>query len=307
MPSNPIVFIVGPTASGKSDVAVELARIAHGEIVSCDSMQIYKHIRIASNKPPVKEQKGIKHYLLGCVPLEKEFDVATYNQLALKAINAILKKKKHPIVVGGSGLYVNILLDGIFEGGEKDDAFRRRLNKEAKEFGNEYLYSRLKKSDPASAQRIHPNDLKRLIRALEVLEVDKEPISKKQIARSGLWGKYDVKIFGLNIPRPALYEAIDNRVNSMLKRGLLSEVERIHQKKISATAQGLIGIKEMFAYLDGACCLEEAKALMQRNTRRLAKRQMTWFRRDKRIEWLDVMPNQRAQDIACLIKERAGI
>ncbi len=288
MKKDSIVFIVGPTAVGKSEIAFLLAKKIKGEIVSADSMQIYKEINIASNKPEQAMMDEVPHHLIGIVSVEEDFDVARFNEMAVSCIHQIHQRGHVPIVVGGSGMYIQVLLDGIFEGAAKDEQLRQFLKKEAEEKGILYLYERLKQLDPEAAAKIHPNDLRRIIRALEVYELEHMPISELQKHRSGLWGKYDIKIFGLNMDRQKLYEKIEHRVDDMFDKGLIDEIISLRNFRLGYTADRMIGKDEVQGYLDGLYDLEKAKALMKMNTRRLAKRQMTWFRREKRIQWLDI-------------------
>jgi len=291
MKKDSIVFIVGPTAVGKSEVAFLLAKQIQGEIVSADSMQIYKEINIASNKPDKAMLDEVPHHLIGIISVEEDFDVARFNEMAVNCVYKIHQAGHIPIVVGGSGMYVQVLLDGIFEGTAKDERLRRSLKKEAEKKGISHLYARLQKLDPQAAGKIHPNDLRRIIRALEVYELEHMPISELQKQRSGLFGKYNIKIFGLNMDRQRLYERIERRVDEMFERGLIEEIISLKQLKLGYTADRMIGKDEVQGYLDGRYDLQQAKALMKMNTRRLAKRQMSWFRRDKRIQWLEVTPD----------------
>ncbi len=288
MKKDSIVFIVGPTAVGKSEIAFLLAKKINGEIVSADSMQVYKEINIASNKPEQAVMDEVPHHLIGIVSVEEDFDVARFNEMAVSCIHQIHQRGHVPIVVGGSGMYIQVLLDGIFEGAAKDEQLRQSLKKEAEEKGISYLYERLKQLDPKAADKIHPNDLRRIIRALEVYELEDMPISELQKHRSGLWGKYDIKIFGLNMDRQKLYEKIEHRVDVMFEKGLIDEIILLRDFRLGYTADRMIGKDEVQGYLDGLYDLEKAKALMKMNTRRLAKRQLTWFRREKRIQWLDI-------------------
>lgn len=280
-----VIFIVGPTASGKSELAYKLAQKISGEIISLDSMQIYKGMDIISAYPKKEYFKKIKHYLINEVSPVKEFSVAEYRKKALVLIEKISKQNKTPIFVGGTGLYMSIMLDGIFEGAKENPKLRAKLYKEAEKFGNEKLYKRLKKIDSLAAQKIHPNDLRRIVRALEVCLTQKVKFSELKQKRSGIWGKYNIKIFGINIDRDLLYDRIDERVSRMFKQGLVKEVKKLLKLKLSKTAQFAIGIREIKEYLDDKISLAQAKEEIAKNTRRYAKRQMTWFRKDKRIEW----------------------
>jgi tRNA dimethylallyltransferase len=281
-----IIFIVGPTAVGKTEVAALLAEKVNGEIVSCDAMQVYKDIAIASNKPPKKILQKTPHHMLGIIPINKDFDVASYRRRALLAIRKVQHGGAVPVVCGGSGLYMSVLLDGIFEGGTKNDTVRFALEKEAELKGDDALYVKLKKVDPKAAQKIHPHDRRRVIRALEVFSVSGRPISALQPRREGLWGQYDISVFALNRPREELYEAVNRRVDQMVEEGLVDEIRSLMKRKWSRTAEKIIGVKEIKEYLRGGCTLEQAKEATKLNTRRYAKRQLTWFRKDKRLQWI---------------------
>ncbi len=304
MSLNKIIFIIGPTAIGKSDAAVSLAQKINGEIVSCDSMQIYKEIQIASNKPSGEMLKRIRHYLINVASIAEKFDVAMYNRMALEVITDIQSRQKIPIVVGGSGLYVQVLLDGIFEGSPRDEQLREELNQKVKDFGTEDLYEELKQKDPVVAKKIHYNDAKRIVRALEVIQTEKRPLSEIQKERNGLWDKFDVKYFGLTMDRKVLYEKINVRVDIMFENGLFEEIKNLLDKPWSHTAAGLLGYKEIKGYVDGEYDLDEAKRLIKRNTRHYAKRQWTWFRRDQRIDWMTVAHFKNIEAIAQKMKEQ---
>ncbi len=299
-----IIFIVGPTAVGKTDIAYSLAKKINGEIISIDSMQVYREVNIANAKPAAAILKGIRHHLINIVSIEDEFDVSRFVKMANEAISEVLGEKKTPILVGGTGLYFQILLDGIFEGKGKDEALREILNAEAKAKGNDYLYAKLVKMDEEAARRIHPNNLKRVIRALEVCSLEQQPFSDVRKKRKGIWGKYDIKIFGIDCSRDILYQKINSRVDTMFEMGLVDEINKVAKHKVSLTAQAMIGLKEVLRYLDGKCTLEQAKDKMKLNTRHYAKRQMTWFRRDKRIEWIKQEPHDKINFIADKIIER---
>ena len=304
--SRSIIFIVGPTAVGKSEVALSVAREIKGEIISCDSMQIYKEINIASSKPSAQEIKKVPHHLVNVMSVCDEFDVARFNTLANAAVKDILARGRIPIIVGGSGLYMQILLDGIFESSSRDELLREKLKQEAEVKGNAYLYDWLKKHDPQAASKIHVNDMKRIVRALEVCLTQKTAISQLQKNRAGLWGKYDITVIGLNQKRENLYERINGRVESMFQSGLIDEIKNISVLHLSKTAQGLIGIKEILSYLRRENTLDEAKENMKQNTRHLAKKQLTWFRKEKRIQWIDVdgkIPSVIAAEILRIRKE----
>lgn len=292
-----VVFIVGPTAVGKSKIAFELAKKINGEIVSCDSMQVYKEVAIANNKPTEEEKERIVHHLIDVVSVEKDFDVVKFNRVALDAIDLILKEGKCPIVVGGSGMYVKVLLDGIFEGADKDPELRAQLLQEAEDKGNDFIYQKLLKLDDKAAEKIHPNDTKRIIRALEVCLKEKKPISELQQQRQGIWGKFDILVFGINRDRKELYTIIEDRVEQMFESGIVKEVESLNKKKLSATAKSIIGIREIEGYLNGDYDQDRAKYLMKLHTRHLAKRQLTWFRKENRIQWFEILQQKGCSQI----------
>lgn len=295
---NRIVFLVGPTAVGKSETAGYLAQKLDAEIISCDSMQVYKGMDIVTSKPSLVLREKIPHYLINIVSPTREYNVFRYRKAAIKKLKEIINKGKAPLFVGGTGLYMSILLDGIFKLRAKDNAIRRQLYREVESQGGHYLYQRLKEVDAQAALRIHPHDTKRIIRALEVFRTSGKPISELQKQRQGLRGEYDLKIFCLNMERSSLYQRIEERVEEMFAQGLLSEVKEILKSRLSKTAASCIGIKEIKGYLDGRYDLPEAKQLMKRNTRLYAKRQLTWFRKDRRIKWIEVGDKERAEEVA---------
>ncbi len=296
-----ILFLVGPTAVGKSEIAAKLAQKLRAEIISCDSMQIYRGMEIITSYPAPALRKKVKHHLLGMVSPLAEFDVSRYRREALRKIKAIIKKGKIPLFVGGTGLYLSIVIDGIFKARPADKKIRTRLYKQAEKFGNGHLHARLKKVDPEAAAKIHPHDTRRLIRALEVFTATGKPISLLQKQRRGLDKEYTFKIFCLNMPGQDLEQRIQRRIEKMFKQGLLSEVIRLVKLKLSRTAASAIGIKELKGYLEGAYDLEEAKRLLKRNTRLYAKRQLTWFRKDKRINWVNIEEKEKPGQIAMRI------
>ena len=293
-----IFFIVGPTASGKTAVAVILAKKLGAEIISCDSMQVYEGMDIITSKPPTALRKKVPHYLIGAVSFVKDYDVTRFRRAALNITKDILKRGKIPLFVGGTGLYMSVLLDGIFITKASDPRLRERLYKLARNKGSLYLYNRLLRVDPAAAIKIHPNDARRIIRALEVFTATGKPISELQKNRKGLCADYDVKILCLGLEREQLYRRIDERVERMFKEGLLDEVKKLLLKKLSRTASAAIGIKELKGYFDGQYDLAQAKELIKLNTRRYAKRQLTWFRKDKRITWVKLTGNESPKETA---------
>ncbi|MBD3264781.1 MAG: tRNA (adenosine(37)-N6)-dimethylallyltransferase MiaA [Candidatus Omnitrophica bacterium] len=282
-----IIFIVGPTATGKSDAAFRLAKSAGAQIISCDSMLIYQEPRIITSKPSKQMLDEVKHHFINIISVEENYSVFDYYKQCISLIDELIKKDTPLIACGGTGLYVKALLDGIFEGAGRDDALRERLRRDAEKHGNLYLYEKLKKIDPQTAAKFSANDLKRIIRALEVYSLSGKPISAFQKEARGIYGKYNIKIFGFKVDRERLYERINKRVGEMFSEGAVREVGGLMTKNLSLTAEKIIGIKEISGFLRGELSEQEAGELMKKNTRNFAKRQFTWFNKDKRIEWID--------------------
>ena len=283
-----IVFLLGPTGIGKSAVAISLAKKINAEIISCDSMQVYRAMGILTSRVTAKQRKKVKHHLLGVIDPGQEYNVAKYRQEALAICDKLFSKSKIPLFVGGTGLYYSMIVDGLFPAVPLDKSIRLKLEKQLKLKGNKYLYRKLVKVDSAAAKKIHPHDARRIIRALEVYLKTGRRISQLQKNRNGLEKEYKLKIFGLNSKRQLLYDTIDQRVDKMFKRGLINEVKRLVKHKLSRTAKCAIGIRELIGYFAGQYPLAEARRLIQRNSRHYAKRQLTWFRKDKRIRWFNV-------------------
>lgn len=274
--------------------------------MSCDSMQVYQTLNIVTNKPSIEEMKGIPHYVMDCVALTQTFDVVQFEHSAKAHIDDVFARRKVPVVVGGTGMYMKVLLDGIFEGPQIDVDIRKQLEYELSEKGCGYLHQELNVVDPEAAQKIHPNDARRIIRALEVYRQTGTPISTFQQTTKGLWGRYDIRIFGLALERERLYQRIDERVDKMFDRGLIDEICSIMGIALSQTAQAIIGIKEVSAYISGECSLEQAKQEMKKNTRRLAKRQLTWFRAEKRLKWVDISTDESLEDTVQRVLNELG-
>lgn len=301
-----IIFIVGPTAVGKTAVGILLAQELGGEIISCDSMQVYRGMRIASNKPSEEELNSVPHHILDVVPLTQHFDVVQFEQLARKHINDILNRGKAPIVVGGTGMYMKVLIDGIFDSDHVPEAIRQKVLQQIKEKGREAAHQQLALVDPVAAKKIHWNDERRLVRALEIFYATGRPISELQQQASGLADEHDVAIFGLTMDRKALYDRIDQRVEEMFEKGLVDEIRSVSHVVLSKTASAIIGVKEVKKFLAGEISFQEAKDEMKKNTRHLAKRQLTWFRAEQRIQWMDLSGIDHAQatvKIISLLKE----
>ncbi|MFA6129845.1 MAG: tRNA (adenosine(37)-N6)-dimethylallyltransferase MiaA [Candidatus Omnitrophota bacterium] len=293
-----IIFLIGPTAVGKSAIAIHLARKINAEIISCDSMQVYNSMDIVTSQPSCAQRKKVKHHLLGVINPAKEYNVARYRKDALSICNKLFSKGRFPLFVGGAGLYYSVIIDGIFPSGPENKLIRARLYKQLSLKGNKYLYEKLSKVDPLSAQKIHPNDARRLIRALEVYMETGLPISVLQRSRVGLGNEYEIKIFALNTNRQDLYDKINQRVGKMFNSGLINEVRNLLKHKLSKTALCAIGVPELEGYFNGKYSLDDARSLIQRNSRRYAKRQLTWFRKDKRIEWINIRNKETAKEVA---------
>ncbi len=293
-----IVFLLGPTGIGKSAVAIKLAKKINAQIISCDSMQVYRKMDILTSKVTFQQRKKVKHHLLGIIDPEQEYNVAKYRKAALSITDKLFCQGKIPLFVGGTGLYYSIIVDGLFPAVPQDKLIRAKLEKQLKLKGNKYLYLKLTKVDSAAAKKIHPHDSRRIIRALEVYLKTGSCISQLQKNRAGLGKEYTVKIFGLNSKRQTLYDIIDQRVNKMFDQGIINEVKRLLKHKLSRTAKCAIGIRELKDYFAGKYSLAEAKRLMQRNSRHYAKRQLTWFRKDKRIQWINISKLESPTQIA---------
>lgn len=284
------MVVAGPTASGKTALAVELAKKYNGEVISADSMQIYKKLNIGSAKPTKEETEGIPHHMIDILEPWENFSVAAYVEMAHGIIEDVVKRGKLPIVAGGTGLYINSLIDDVdFSEEESDSSVRERLQKLAENEGTAVLMDMLKKCDPVSYEKIHPNNLKRVIRALEFFELNKKPISQQAEESKQKQSRYNPVMLMIDRPREYLYERIEKRVDIMLEAGLIEEVKELSKMgltKKNMSMQG-IGYKEVLDYLRGFSSKEEMTRIIKRDTRRYAKRQLTWFRRDKRMIKID--------------------
>lgn len=282
-----VIAVVGPTASGKTRLGVSLAEKFSGEIISADSMQVYKSMDIATAKPSKDEMKGINHHLISFLSPEESFSVASFIKLAHKAADDIKERNKLPIIVGGTGLYIDYFLSGIsLLELARDEKVRSALNERLKSEGAEVLLTELKKIDPQTAEMLHLNDTKRIIRALEVFMTTGKTLSQQNELSRSSPSKYNSLYIGLNYKdRKLLYERIDKRVDEMIKIGLLSEAESYFSKYKSETAKEAIGYKELKPFFDNEKTLEECVCSLKTATRRYAKRQITWFRRNESIRW----------------------
>ena len=284
-----VIVICGPTASGKTSLSIELAKKIKGEIISCDSMQIYKDMNIGTAKVTENEMQGIKHYLVDFISPDIRYSVADYKIDAEKAIETILNKGKIPIIVGGTGLYVDSLIYGIeYPEIKFDEEYRKKLEKEADEKGLENLYKEAQKIDEQAMQKISKNDRKRIIRVLEIYHATGKTKTEQEIESRKKEVKYDYKIFAINMDREKLYERINIRVDKMIENGLIEEVENL-QKKYNhfPTAMQGLGYKEVVEYLQKELTKEEMIEKIKQESRRYAKRQLTWFRKNKQTIWLD--------------------
>ncbi len=284
-----VIVICGPTASGKTQLSIKLAEQINGEIISADSMQIYKDMDIGTAKPTGEEKNGIKHHLLGFVSPDERYSVAQYKQDAKKAIEEILEKGKTPIIVGGTGLYVDSLIYEIeYNDIEIDRDYRKKLENIVEEKGLEELYERALKIDPTAMEKISRNDKKRIMRVLEIYKATGKTKTQQEIESRKKEVEYDYYVFAINWQREVLYQRINKRVEIMIEQGLIEEVENILNKyeKFPTAMQGL-GYKEVVDYLNGVYTKEEMIEKIKMETRRYAKRQLTWFRKNKQTIWLD--------------------
>ena len=285
-----VIVIAGPTASGKTSLSIKLSKEINGEIISADSMQIYKYMDIGTAKPSIEEQNGIKHYLLDFVSPDERYSVAEFKKDAENAIEEILRKGKVPIVIGGTGLYIDSLVFGIeYPEIEFDEKYRQALmNKAMTDEGLKSLYEEAKKIDEKALLKISENDRKRITRILEIYHNTGKTKTEMEIESRKNEVKYDYRVFAINMDREKLYDRINRRVDIMIEQGLIEEVRELIKKynKFPTAMQGL-GYKEVVEYLDGKCSKEEMIEKIKQETRRYAKRQLTWFRKNKNIKWID--------------------
>ncbi len=296
-----IVCIVGPTACHKTECSIELAKRVSGEIVSADSVQVYFDMDIGSAKPTFEERQGIAHHLIDCLPIDAPaFSVSMFRDMAAGAIDEISARNHVSIVVGGSGLYVNALTYPLGFAVPRNDEIRARVSCEYDEDPDK-AFARLQRIDPETAKRLHPNDKKRVVRALEVYDCSGKKLSSLGgdfQNDAGERAPFDPMIIGLNMARDALYERINLRVDLMMERGFLDEAKRIYDAEYDRNLPAMrsIGYAQLFSYFDGDCTLADAVEQIKQDTRRFAKRQLTWFRRDSRIRWHDVTDWDETKD-----------
>ena len=286
--SNSLLAILGPTASGKTTNAVRLAKSIGGEIISVDSRQIYRQMAIGTAKPTLEEQQSVRHHLIDIANVDEKFSAADFQKLADRAIQDIRQRGKVVLLVGGSGLYFRALVDGLFSGPAGDENFRHQLKTQANVHGPQYLHQELQKVDPRTADKIHPNNLVRVIRALEVYHLSGQKMSDFQPAWDSE-SRYNFRAYVLKLDRQYLYQRIETRVDKMIEHGWVQEVQDLLNAGYSPSTQPLrsFGYHELINYLDGRTNLDTAVEQIKLKTRRYAKRQLTWFRADRRLKWVD--------------------
>lgn len=290
MDKQPLIILTGPTSVGKTALSIALAKSIGGEIISADSMQVYQYMNIGTAKITKEEMSEVPHYLIDELEPEEEFNVVKFQQLSKKYIQQIYDRNKIPIIVGGTGFYIQaVLYDIDFTENETDITYRNSLEQLLEEKGAQYLHAMLAEADPESAKAIHANNSKRVIRALEFLKLTGDKISEHNKEQREKESPYQFCYFVLNKNRAKLYETINARVDKMMECGLLNEVKELASRGYTrdlVSMQGL-GYKELLAYLEGECTLEEAVEILKRDTRHFAKRQLTWFKREKEVIWVD--------------------
>ena len=285
----PLIVVAGPTASGKTGLAIDIANYVGGEIVSADSMQIYKYMNIGSAKPTQEERAKAVHHMIDFLEPDAEFSVADYTEMAHKVIADIYERGKIPIMAGGTGLYINSVVNDVTFGEmDTDYELRESLRKTAEEKGSEYLLHMLSEFDEVSAKRLHPNNLRRIIRAIEFYKITGKPISEHQEETKKTQSRYNPLMLCVNWDREELYDRINRRVDMMMDEGLLDEVKRLMDMGYTKDLNSMqgIGYKEVMDYFDGKASLEETVEIIKQSSRRYAKRQLTWFRRDERIHYV---------------------
>ena len=286
----PLIILTGPTAVGKTALSIKLARAIDGEIISADSVQVYRRMDIGSAKITKQEMEGISHYLIDVLEPEEDFNVMVFQQMAKKAMDEIYTRGKIPIITGGTGFYIQAVLNDIsFTETDADDELRKKLEEEAEQNGADALHQKLQAVDPKAAEEIHPNNVKRVIRALEFYLETGKKISEHNAAERQKESPYNFAYFVLNMDRQKLYSRIELRVDQMLEAGLVEEVRQLKQEgcQKGMVSMQALGYKEILSWLNGECTFDEAICILKRDTRRFAKRQLTWFRREKDVCWIE--------------------
>ncbi len=290
MTKNKLIILAGPTASGKTSVSIDLAKRLGGEIISADSMQVYKYMDVGTAKISVEEMQGVKHHLIDVLNPKEDFNIVKFQNMVKCSIEEIVKNGHIPILVGGTGFYIqSVIYDIDFNNEDDNSSVRKKLEEEYDAFGADFMHEKLKKIDIVSAQNIHKNNKKRIIRAIEYFLMNNEPISSHNEVQREKKSPYDYRFFVLNPPRDILYERINKRVDIMVENGLVDEVKKLREMGLSTaniSMQG-IGYKEIIEYLDGEVSLETAIENIKQNTRHMAKRQVTWFKREKDVIYVD--------------------
>lgn len=293
---NKVIILLGPTGVGKSGVSILLAKALNTEIISADSMQVYRNMDIGTAKPSSNELKEVKHHLINILSPSESFSAGLFKKMATKIIDDLHRKNKIPIIVGGTGLYIKTLTRGLFEGPSADWQLREKLLEEEKLYGREYLYKKLKRIDPESARKINPGDVRRIIRALEVSMKAEKPISEFQRLKTAPQHYEFIKI-GLLRDREELYRLIEQRVDKMMERGLLQETQRLLKMNPHRIPLQSLGYKEMSLYLNGSIKMDGVIRLLKKRTKRYAKRQFTWFKKEPDVKWVNITEIIEPQEI----------
>ncbi len=303
-----VVAVVGPTAVGKTSLSVEIARNFAGEVISGDSMQIYRGMDIGTAKITKEEMKGVPHHLIDIKQPDDTFSVAEFQQKVADCVKEITERNHLPIIAGGTGLYIQAALNGyIFADEKRDDTYHKKLEDEIDCYGIDTLYAKLRSVDPEQAKKIHPNNKRRVIRALEVFEKTGKTMSEYQAAQQAD-SPYRPVILGLDMERDLLYQRINTRVDEMVESGLVEEVKHLYNQGFSnSQSMKAIGYKEIIPYLNGEMTLDEAVGLLKRNSRRFAKRQLTWFKNKMDIHWYTIDPGKKEEQFEIILSELAGM
>ena len=307
MTKNKLIILAGPTASGKTSVSIDLAKRLGGEIISADSMQVYKYMDVGTAKISVEEMQGVKHHLIDVLDPKEDFNIVKFQNMVKCSIEEIVKNGHIPILVGGTGFYIqSVIYDIDFNNEDDNSSVRKKLEEEYDAFGADFMHEKLKKIDIVSAQTIHKNNKKRIIRAVEYFLINNEPISSHNEVQREKKSPYDFRFFVLNPPRDILYERINKRVDIMVENGLVDEVKKLREMGLSTaniSMQG-IGYKEIIEYLDGEVSLETAIENIKQNTRHMAKRQVTWFKREKDVIYVDPFSFESNEKIVDYMSEK---